>query len=78
MVLKKILKGDFHFVRVAPSPPIVNAVTAIDATSVRVEWSVPSKINGILSTYSITYTNEDGITVTETVPFNGQPVSDML
>ena len=59
----------------APSPPMINAVTDIDSTSVRVEWSIPNNLNGILTSYTITYNIEDGDSRTVSIPYNGQPVS---
>ena len=59
----------------APSPPMINAVTAIDSTSVQVEWSIPNNLNGILTSYTITYNIEDGYSRTVSIPYNGQPVS---
>ena len=60
---------------IAPSPPVINAVTAIDSTSVRVEWSMPTKPNGILTFYTIAYNIEGGDSKTVKIPYNGQPVS---
>ena len=59
----------------APSPPVINAVTAIDSTSVRVEWSIPTNPNGILTFYTITYNIEDDDSRTVNIPYNGQLVS---
>ena len=59
-----------------PSPPIINEITAIDSTSVRVQWSIPNSINGILTTYTIVYSIEDGNNITVNVPYNGLLVSD--
>ena len=60
----------------APSPPIINEITALDSTSVRVLWSVPNYLNGILTTYTIVYSIEGGNNITVDVPYNGQLVSD--
>ena len=59
----------------APSPPVINAVTAIDSTSVQVEWSIPTNSNGILTFYAITYSIVDDDSRTVNIPYNGQPVS---
>ena len=60
----------------APSPPVINEVTAIDSTSVRVEWSIPTNPNGMLTIYTIMYNIEGGSSRTNNVPYNGQLVSD--
>ena len=64
-------------VTTVPSPPIINAVTAVDSTSVQVQWSKPTNPNGILSIYTITYIIEGSGSVTENIPYNGQPVSEI-
>ena len=58
----------------APSPPVINAVTTTDSTSVRVEWSIPTNPNGILTFYTITYSIESGVSTTVDVPYSGQLV----
>ena len=58
----------------APSPPVINTVTAIDSTSVQVEWSIPTNPNGILTVYTITYSIEGGVSMTISVPYNGRLV----
>ena len=63
------------YMTTAPSPPVINAVTAIDSTSVQVEWSIPSSPNGMLTVYTITYSIEGGDSITVKIPYNGQPVS---
>ena len=60
---------------IAPSPPVINAVTAIDSTSIRVEWSMPTNPNGILTFYTIQYSIEGGVSTTVNVPYSGQLVS---
>ena len=62
---------------IAPSPPVINAVTAIDSTSVRVEWSMPIKPNGILTFYTIAYNIQGGDSITMNIPYNGQSVSTL-
>ena len=59
----------------APSPPVITAVTAIDSTSIRVEWSIPANPNGMLTVYTITYNVEGGVLKTVNVPYNGKLVS---
>ena len=65
-------------ITVAPSPPVINAVTAIDSTSVQVQWSKPTNPNGILLIYTITYIIEGSGSVTVNIPYNGQPVSEII
>ena len=60
----------------APSLPIINEITALDSASVRVLWSVPNNLNGILTIYTIVYSIEGGDNMTINVPYNGQLVSD--
>ena len=59
----------------APSSPVINAVTAIDSTSVRVEWNAPTNPNGMLTIYTIVYNIEGNSNRTANVPYNGQLVS---
>ena len=61
----------------APSPPVINAVTAIDSTSVQVEWSRPTNLNGMLTFYTIAYNVEVGSNRAVNIPYNGQPVSTL-
>ena len=63
------------YITIAPSPPVINAVTAIDSTSVRVEWSIPNNTNGVLTFYTITYSIDDGVSTTVDIPYSGQLVS---
>ena len=63
------------YMTTAPSPPMINAVTAIDSTSVRVEWSMPSNLNGILTVYMIAYNIEGNNNRAMNITYNGQPVS---
>ena len=58
----------------APSPPVINSVTTTDSTSVRVEWSIPTNPNGILTFYTITYSIEGSVSKTVDVPYSGQLV----
>ena len=59
----------------APSPVVITAVTAIDATSVQVAWSMPANPNGILTVYTITYNVEGDNSRTVNIPYSGQPVN---
>ena len=40
----------------ASTPPIIEMVTDINSSAVRVTWSQPAMPNGIISLYTITYT----------------------
>ena len=59
----------------APSPPVITAVTAIDSASIRVVWSIPTNLNGMLTIYTITYNTEGDVMRIVNVPYNGKPVS---
>ena len=65
------------YMTTAPSPPVINAVTAIDSTSVRVEWSMPTNPNGMLTVYTIAYNIEGDNNRTVNISYNGQPVSTL-
>ena len=67
------------YMTTAPSPPVINAVTAIDSTSVRIEWSMPTNLNGLLTAYTIAYNIEgdNNINRTVNISYNGQPVSTL-
>ena len=54
---------------------MISAVTAIDSTSVQVEYE-PTNPNGMLTIYTIMYNVEGGSSRTVNVPYNGQLVSD--
>ena len=66
-----------HCFPLVPTAPVIKNITAIDSESVRIEWNVPTEINGILTTYTISYTIESGSGRSIIVPFNGQNVSHM-
>ena len=53
---------------------MINGVTAIDSTSVQVDWSIPTNPNGILTVYAIAYNIEGGVSMTVNVRYNGQLV----
>ena len=59
----------------APSPPVITAVTAIDSASIRVVWSIPTNLNGMLTIYTITYNTEGDVMRIVNVPYNEKPVS---
>ena len=58
---------------IAPSPPVITAVTGISTSTVRVTWTRPAIRNRILSSYTIVYTVEGVSSVT--VDYNGESVS---
>jgi len=57
-----------------PNPPVIDDVTNISSSVVRVTWTRPTNPNGILLTYTITYVN-NGDTRSQTVNYNGEEVS---
>jgi len=57
------------------SPPIITSVSAVDTHSVRVDWMIPNRINGIIIYYTISYVTNNGVKEDRNVSFNGQPVS---
>ena len=60
---------------VVPSAPVIKNLTVISSGSVHVEWNIPADTNGVLTIYTISYSNENGLVKTFIVPFNGQNVS---
>ena len=62
---------------IASSPPIVTSVVAVDTHSVRVDWMIPNRVNGIILYYTIIYTIENGMKRTIDVNFNGKLVSSI-
>ena len=54
----------------ASNPPVILSLTTIDSQSVRVTWRTPTQPNGVLISYTITYT-AGGKTITTTVPYGG-------
>ena len=60
---------------VAPIAPVMKDLTAIDSESVRVEWNKPEVNYGIMTTYTIYYSIENGSERSLIVPSNGQDVS---
>ena len=56
----------------APNPPVVLSFTAIDSESVNVTWRAPTQPNGVLISYTITYTIDDKSNKRNvTVPYEG-------
>ncbi|XP_065904759.1 cell adhesion molecule DSCAML1-like isoform X2 [Dysidea avara] len=62
----------------ASSPPIITSVIAADTYSVRVNWMIPNRVNGVLSFYSITYVTDNGIKKKININFNGQPTQSYI
>ena len=59
---------------IASNPPVINTVTAISSSAVRVNWTRPTRPNGIITTYTISYdTNSNS--GSRSVPYNGEEVS---
>ena len=52
------------------SAPVIISVTAIDSHSVHVTWRAPAEPNGVITVYTITYTQGSIY-----VRFNGEAVS---
>jgi len=67
-----------HIFSTAPSPPLLTAVIAINSTSITVQWSIPTELNGVLASYTIVYNAENDPEKTVIVVFNGELVSNML
>ena len=63
---------------IVSSPPVITMVTAIDFTSVRVEWNMPTNVNGMLTIYTITYNIEGGDNRTVNIPYNKQLVCNSI
>ena len=63
---------NIHFV--VPSAPIIKNLEVLDSESIHVEWNIPTDTNGILTTYTISYSNENNSVMSFIVPFNGQNV----
>ena len=59
----------------APNPPVILSVTTINSQSVHVIWKAPTQPNGILISYTITYSIDHGNNITNDVPYNGELVS---
>ena len=60
---------------IAPSPIVINSVTNINTSTVRVTWTRPDLLNGMLSSYTIVYTAEGVSQSSVTVDYNGESVS---
>ena len=57
------------------SAPIITSVTAIDSYSLHIMWTIPTKPNGIITNYTITY-YIGTLNITVNIPFNGETVSN--
>ena len=61
-------------ISIAPSPPVITSVTNISSSVVRVTWTRPAVLNGVLISYTITYVvNTDTRSLSE--DYNGEEVS---
>ena len=56
------------------NPPVINTIVDINSSTVRVTWTRPTMPNGIITTYTVTYNNS----MSMTVPYNGENVSNIL
>ena len=59
----------------APNPPVILSLTTIDSQSVQVTWRAPTQPNGVLISYTITYTSDNSSTSHSIDPYNGKTVS---
>ena len=62
---------------IASNPPVINTVTAISSSTVRVNWTRPTTPNGIITTYTISYDTGSNIG-SRSVPYNGEEVSTII
>ena len=44
----------------APNPPVIQALSVLNAQSVQVTWTAPTQPNGVITSYNITYVTDDG------------------
>ena len=61
------------YISVAPNPPVINAIIAINNSTVRVIWTRPTMPNGIITVYTIMYFT-DSSSENMTAPYNGEEV----
>jgi len=59
---------------IAPNPPIISSVISFNTSVVRVIWTRPDVLNGILSNYTIVYTSNDP-QKSVTVEYNNEQVN---
>ena len=77
MLRVAILVNHSNVFSTAPNPPVINEIVNISDSSVRVTWTRPTMLNGIITTYTISYTagsNSSNVTV----PYNEQEVSTII
>ena len=77
MLRVAILANHSNVFSTAPNPPVINEVVDISDSSVLVTWTRPTMLNGIITTYTISYTagsNSSNVTV----PYNEQEVSTII
>ena len=72
-----ILANHSNVFSTAPNPPVINEIVNISDSSVRVTWTRPTMLNGIITTYTISYTAGSNSS-SMTVPYNGQEVSIII
>ena len=78
--INQLIYNNLYDYSIAPSPIIINSVTGINTSTVRVTWTTPDLLNGILLngiliSYTIVYTVEGVSQSPVTVNYNGEPVS---
>ena len=61
------------YISVAPNPPVINAIIAINNSTIHVIWTRPTMPNGILTVYTIMYFT-DSNSENMTVLYNGEEV----
>jgi len=61
----------------APNPPVLQNVSTIDSQSVHVTWRVPTQLNRVLISYTITYHTDDDNSRRIYISYNGRTVSTM-
>ena len=65
------------YVSVAPNPPVINAIIAINNSTVHLIWTRPTIPNGIITVYTIMYFT-DSNSGSMTVPYNGEEVRKLF
>ena len=65
------------FISVAPNPPVINAIIDINNSTVRVTWTRPTMLNGIITVYTIIYFT-DSYSGNMSVPYNGGEVNNFI
>jgi len=69
-----IMHWDICFSHIVADPPVIDDITNISSSVVRVTWTRPAVLNGILVSYTIMYIINGGSRST-TVDYNEEEVS---